>query len=615
MLNPRLPIMLCTLALACSPAAIAAPYSSLYVFGDSLSDSGHFAGADGQPIRYTNQVGPDYQNSPFGAVAPMLLGAQLGIGAPELGPSEQAGQPAGGNNHAVGGLRTDEILLRITGEAGNPQRPGYLGDGRRADPKALYYLTGGGNDFLQGKVLFAYQARAAADRLLDSVNALQQGGARYIMVWMLPDLGRTPATYPTGLGGQVSLLSTAFNQQLLHGLAGVDAQIIPLNIPALFNDVLSTPEAFGLVAGDGAIATCFNGQGCDENEQYGIHSATPDPSKLLFNDGAHPSTTGHKLVADYAWSLLAAPWEVTLLPELAQASVRTHQAQLRQEWRAPWQTVGEWQLMLNASDRSVTFDRQDTSASGEGRGQHFLLGANYRPSEHWRLGVANGFEHQRVEAGSGDSRYRMDSYLLSAFGQYRASHLWADLTATGGISRFEGQRRFALGLQNRAEKGETHGSSLALGGRLGLDLAGSDSSWHLSPFISAHYGRTTIKGYRERGERSTALSFAEQQRDSRRLGAGLQATVPFGPRLALQGEISHEREFADLQRTLTIGQNSLPGLDFTLPGYQIPGSQNNASLALRYQVAAGWALQAAYTWQKSAATTEQGVGAGLNISF
>ncbi len=618
MLMSRLSATTCTFAIAlvCSSDSLGAPYSSLHVFGDSLSDAGHFADPDAPPgshLRFTNRIGPTYQaGEPFAPVAPMLLGHRLGIAETSLGPAVHADQPAGGNNHAIGGWRTDQILQTITG---TPDTPGYLSNGQRADPDALYYLTGGGNDFIQGKVIGVVQAQAAADRLLASVSALQQSGARTIMVWMLPDLGNTPSAYPIGLGNFLTPWSAAFNQQLLDGLKGVDAQVIPLNIPGLFAEVLAAPGQFGVVPGKDAVSTCFNGQLCDENPQYGINSANPDPSKLLFNDAAHPTTAGHRLIADYAWSLLAAPWEITLLPEMAHGSLRSHQDELRSQWQTPWQPVGEWQVLFAANDQTLRHDAQSTSVQGKGRGQQFLLGTSYRPSEHWRLGIANGFEHQQLDAGSADSRYRMDSYMLSAFSQYRGNHAWADLILTGGLTRFDNQRRFALGIQTRTERGETQGSAVAAGGHLGVDLARPESAWHLSPFVSAHYGRTTVEGYREEGDRTTALSFADQQRNSRRLGFGLQGTLPLAKRISLHAEVSHEREFENQRQALTISQNTLSGLDFRLQGYQVPGSQNRASLGLRFQLAQDWSVQTAYSWQKSAGTVQQGVGAGLNITF
>ncbi|MDL2424692.1 autotransporter domain-containing esterase, partial [Pseudomonas sp. BAgro211] len=94
-----------------------------------------------------------------------------------------------GNNWAVGGYRTDQIYDSITAAGGSVvtsgstsrTRDGYLVN-NRADPNALYYLTGGGNDFLQLRITNDPTARAAAGRLVDSVDALHNAGARYIMV-------------------------------------------------------------------------------------------------------------------------------------------------------------------------------------------------------------------------------------------------------------------------------------------------------------------------------------------------------------------------------------------------------------------------------------------------
>ena len=61
-----LPCAFSLLALACSSAvASPSPYSTLIVFGDSLSDAGQFPDSNG-PLgsvqRFTNRVGPSYGN-------------------------------------------------------------------------------------------------------------------------------------------------------------------------------------------------------------------------------------------------------------------------------------------------------------------------------------------------------------------------------------------------------------------------------------------------------------------------------------------------------------------------------------------------------------------------
>ncbi|MGV8508432.1 hypothetical protein, partial [Pseudomonas aeruginosa] len=50
-------------------------------------------------------------------------------------------------------------------------------------------------------------------------QALQQAGARYIVVWLLPDLGLTPATFGGPLQPFASQLSGTFNAELTAQLS------------------------------------------------------------------------------------------------------------------------------------------------------------------------------------------------------------------------------------------------------------------------------------------------------------------------------------------------------------------------------------------------------------
>jgi len=63
-ISRRWPFAACLLSLACS-TAVAAPYSTMVVFGDSLADAGQFPDTDGpagSTLRFTNRVGPTYQD-------------------------------------------------------------------------------------------------------------------------------------------------------------------------------------------------------------------------------------------------------------------------------------------------------------------------------------------------------------------------------------------------------------------------------------------------------------------------------------------------------------------------------------------------------------------------
>ncbi|MGE7991290.1 esterase EstP [Pseudomonas sp. NPDC089554] len=629
---PLLRSAFCILALACSQAIAApSPYSSLIVFGDSLSDAGQFPDLTGGTpgMRFTNRDA----NGNFAPVSPMILGGRLGVSGTELGPSTSLGNPAlglpDGNNWAVGGYTTQQILDSITTTSetvippGQPfaglvlrDRPGYLANGMRADPNALYYITGGGNDFLQGLVTSPATAAAAGARLAASAQALQQGGARYIMVWLLPDLGQTPNFNGTPQQGPLSQLSSVFNQSLVNQLGQIDAQIIPLNIPMLLNEALADPAQFGLATGQNLVGTCYSGDSCVENPVYGINGTTPDPTKLLFNDSVHPTIAGQLLIADYGYSILAAPWELTLLPEIAHASLRAHQDELRNQWQAPWQATGQWQAFVATGAQDLDFEGQRSASSGDGRGYNLTLGGSYRLDDAWRVGLAGGVYRQKLEIGQYDSDYKLDSYLASAFVQFRQQRWWADAALTAGYLDYHDlERTFALGVNERSEKGDTDGDAWALSGRLGYNLAAEDSRWQLAPFISADYARVKVKGYNEDSDRATALGFDHQKRTSRRLGAGLLGSVQVTQATRLFAEVAREHEFEDERQDLTMHLTSLPGNDFTLTGYTPNSNLTRASLGLTHELAPGVSLRGNYNWRKSDELKQQGVSLAVSLDF
>ena len=635
------PLAGCLLSLACTHALGApTPYSTMFVFGDSLSDSGQFPD-NGSGMRFTNRTGPtykEYQGEAHSAVAPMLLGAKLGIAPGDLAPSTSPGNvltgEPDGNNWAVGGYRTDQILKSIKTESKVAvpddwafvggyvlrRKPGYLVEnGFKADPKALYFISGGGNDFIQNRVKSPADAAKAAQTLSDSAFALQQAGARYIMVWLLPDLGLTPAIYGTPAQAGSSYLSAVFNTELAHQLSQIDAEVIPLNVPLLLREAVTDPARFGLATGHDLIGTCFSGDECQENPQYGINSPTPDPTRLLFNDSVHPTEAGQRLIADYAYSLLAAPWEVTLLPVMAQGTLNAHQDQLRNQWgsdNGQWQAQGQWRAFAAGGGQRLNIDEQNTSARADGRGFNVNIGTSYRLDEHWRLGVAGGFYRQRLETGAHESDYKLNSYLGSAFAQYQHNHWWGDAALTLGRLDYDDlNRKFALGTGEGMEKGQADGHLRALSARLGYDIAQASAPWQLSPFISADYSRVEVNRYEEKGRRSTALNYEAQTLVSSRLGAGLLASYQFTPQTRMFGEAVHEHEFQDATQRLNIALNSLPTNSFKLEGYTPQSNLDRISLGVNHKLTADLMLQAAYNVRKGDGVAQQGANIGLSLNF
>lgn len=629
--------LLSPLAVACcmatvAPSLSAAAYSGLYVFGDSLSDAGQFpdsVNSTTQTRRFTNRVGPlftDASGEVYGKTSPMLIGELLGLGAqsPSTSSVFEDNGWEDGNNWAVGGYRTDQILDSITqaggSVAGTRTRDGFLVDlanrGLSLDANALYYVNGGGNDFLQGQVLSTAQAQAAAGRLVDSVEALQTAGARYIMVSLLPNVGNTPA-----LGGGNSFiggLAGDLNTELVSQLRGIDANIIPLNLPLLVTEVLATPGAYGFDATQDLTGTCFNGC-ANVNTTWGINSATPDPSKLMFNDSVHPTTAVQQIAADYAYSLLSASQELSLLPEMALGNLRAHQGQLRSQWQADWnawQAVDQWRGFVAAGGQQQDFDSQDNASSADGDGYSLNLGGSYRLDDAWRVGVALGLYGQDLEAGTANSDYNLNSYLATAFAQYQDNRWWADLALSAGSLDYDNlERSIQLGQVTRTEQGDTDGNLWGASGRVGYDIAQPGSEWHLSPFLSADYVEVDVDGYAEDGSRSTALTFDDQQRDSRRLGAGIQGRYQLSPATALFAEYSHEREYEDDTSEVHSELNSLPGIGFELRGYTPGDSLDSASVGVSHQLTRDLSLRGGYSYSQSDDQSQQGVSVSLALDW
>ena len=86
----------------------------------------------------------------------------------------------------------------------------------------------------------------AAGQLAQQVGILSAAGARYIMVFNLPDAGKTPFGVASGQGPLISALSSFYNDTLNTGLNALHIDIIRLDVFGLLNEVLADPATYGL---------------------------------------------------------------------------------------------------------------------------------------------------------------------------------------------------------------------------------------------------------------------------------------------------------------------------------------------------------------------------------
>jgi phospholipase/lecithinase/hemolysin len=298
-------VALMLLVLVCLVPAVAAAHSftSLVVFGDSLSDSGRAYVLTGGLYPPSPPYAQRFSNGP---VAAEYLAAGLGL------PLLPASTP-GGTNYAVGGATTGtkNVSWEIDVPAGlqsiaafentgmSVQVNEFLTSGPAIDrASALYLLWGGPNDlvlaYLTGGNVsdIAAAAAAAVANLAGSVEALALGGGLHFLVPNMVDLGQTPEFLGTPLQDPLRLLVQGFNAALADAMAqleaGLEAAGLPVDITVFdtfsaFDAALNNPAAFGFTN---------TTEACLDN----LDAFLAGCPGYLFFDFTHPTTFTHQLL-------------------------------------------------------------------------------------------------------------------------------------------------------------------------------------------------------------------------------------------------------------------------------------------------------------------------------
>ena len=275
--------------------AARAGYTTVYAFGDSLSDNGNLFAATGGAAP---QPGDYYQGRFSNGPAAVEYLAQ-GLGA-TLVDFAWGGAKTGFTNGALAGTPLEMTGIRsqvASFQAG-------LGGGA-ADGSALYFVWGAANDF-QYEGYTPAVAASAIGNLVASIQTLYGLGARHIMVPGLADLGATPAGIASGSAAALTGLSAFFNANLMATLGALEADLagsdlIFVDIFAAQHELIANPGDHGLTNVTGA---CFTGYVGIPGTQCG------NPDEYLYWDRIHPSAVAHRHLGQAM--LLAVPEPASL---------------------------------------------------------------------------------------------------------------------------------------------------------------------------------------------------------------------------------------------------------------------------------------------------------------
>ncbi len=253
--------------------AFAASFTDIYIFGDSLSDTGNLFAATGGSL----PPSPPYSQ---GRASNDRLWIEY--------LSEDLGATT--TNYAFAGATTGSVNTSVPGLIGLEQQiTNFQATNFFAESDALYVVWAGSNDYLGAGIT---NPSVPVGNLASSITTLANYGAENFLVLNLPNLGQIPATSRSIFSSSLTGLTNAHNSGLdsvLNSLSlSYGINIYDVDVSSLFADAIASPEVFGFT---NVTDTCLN---------LTAASICSNPNEYLFWDDLHPTTAAHELIGDLA---------------------------------------------------------------------------------------------------------------------------------------------------------------------------------------------------------------------------------------------------------------------------------------------------------------------------
>lgn len=647
MLRPRHLACAVALALASSAAVAQSAHTSLFnnmvVFGDSLSDDGNLSLALQLPqiVRFTTNPGQtgvedigDYFGTPltpalaggtdfaFGgaglvnnspgtpSVVPLLptqLGMYLQATGGKADPNTLYSVWGGANDifygaTSAGAAATAQQLIQQTIDAQVQQA--IANNVIPNDPAAIAAFTAQITPTVTAQVTAQVEAGAGVTSLMtaDQVQAsiqqaaatelgmigqLGKAGARYVMVFNLPNIGLTPDGISQGATGAAQLtgLTLTFNNTLNAGLAKAGVNIIPVNTYAMLNEIIADPGRYGFtnVTDPACTGSSF---GCLPAGTPGATSTyQPGTDKTyLFADGVHPTTTAHAELAQYAESIITAPGEMSLLGEAPlQIDESLNRSITNQATNSLASTPGNGLRLWASYDYAhQRLDAQVNSPKSSNDINTLSIGADIHPSDAMTAGLAFTAGQQKDNFAGNAGGFKLQDLLATGYVMWGWDQAYFGAIGSFGHLGYSGiHRNIPIGPTVRYESGSTSGSHTALALTGGWWLHFGD--WRTGPYADLSWQHAHVNGYSEYGSDASAMTFGEQDRHALIGTLGWQLTgnlqTAGGTMLHPFARVAWNHDNDANPRDVSAGLVTMAGT-FALPGFAPDKNWGSAGIGL-----------------------------------
>ena len=314
-MNKRVLLAALLASVGCAGTPASAAYTSIFAFGDSLSDAGNLFSELTGKIPLAPYVDGHFSNGPTWVED---LSQMLG-----LGPMKPFLTSADGTNYAFGGAQTGPTDINPF-DPNSPVHidfPDQIAAFNLVDPNpvkgALYTLDIGANDIMNALAAYAGGTLSldgvqkvvgeAETNTIGSVKSLVGLGAQSLLYYEVPNLGLTPRFDGTALQSLASRLAASFNAAVIDGLSPLEGdglRVFTLDTYDLLDEIKADPSKFGF---SNVSDPCWTGGFTDPNSGSLCSPNLDDQNQFLFWDEVHPTEAGHLLAAEFAVQALAAP--------------------------------------------------------------------------------------------------------------------------------------------------------------------------------------------------------------------------------------------------------------------------------------------------------------------
>lgn len=571
-----LALALCQAAV-CAMAAQAQSINQLVAFGDSSIDSGWLKNTTSGDSHTDSLIaaavaqGGNTAWSSNGLTSANYLAAHFGTTAL---PANQSG----GTNYAIGGSfaaipNAGTGYGFLTGIGAATQISNYLASVHgAANPNAIYLISTGGNDL-------AYAAQRAgiwsatqttdflaseSTGLANAIAGLQAAGARYIVV-----NSSLPTTFWTSLTAQG-----------VHYIASDNGSAI--------GAAATNPGSFGITTTAPGVAGTANTGACIPQGGWTASwsvlcspasLASPNASQTyLWADNWHLSGAGHEIVGDYMYNLIAAPSEISYLPETAVMERRQVLRSIRGQMTASRDKSDGLRLWVSGNMASQSLKSGDQAMSNlDSQPNAIIIGGEDRVSDDLVVGGAYSFSLQSAHYSLG-GHYTQTEHSGSLFALYDDGQLWADLVGGYGSLGYRSQRLAKVGSSFQWNKGVAHGYDLS---------ASAEAGWHFTtaglvhgPLVGVTWQSVHIDAFLETGS-FTSLAFGSQSRPSLVGTVGYQASLPLARAMPFV-QVAVNQEFDGGSRQVSAWLTTIAAPPYSLPAFQPGRTWGTGTIGLRY---------------------------------